>query len=350
MCVKEPSMCSMRTHRANSALVLEARSESGTYVCIGVKKTQDVVLISLLTPIESLGSMWTDIKDEVRPGTAWEQMFRTVMAGDSEGEDETVEFAYEKSMDDQLEIEQKGCVSPRKSVRLARTELFNEDEDRLEEFSDAVNTEMEGSEGDAIADLRVRIKSLSDRVKTTETSQLVYDPGKMDQAIVCLTNKLGNRLGSVDPKSILQHIEQLSGEIQTCNEVGVTLSEEIRLCNEAGFTKHEVKVVRNLLRNHGPNLQTLVHNMAGNTGALVNGKFAPVEMFLNEWTPPDRSVIGGLLKRKIDELKRNVGVLKASGRNPTPDMGLSGFGNPLSNNWSLGMNLNNLEVSGQGML
>ena len=211
--------------RSKVTLVPETHSASETYVCIRVKSAQDVVLISLLTPIESLGSMWTDIKDEVRPGTAWEQMFRTVMAGD--GEDEAVEFAYEKSMDDQLEIEQKGCVSPRKSVRLARTELFNDDEDRLEEFSNAVDTEMEGSEGDAIADLRVRIKSLSDRLKTTETTQLAYDPGKMDQAIVCLTNKLGNRPDSVDPKSILQHIEQLSGEIQTCNEVGVTLSEEI---------------------------------------------------------------------------------------------------------------------------
>ena len=66
MCVKKPSLCETRTHRRSKVtLVPETHSASGTYVCIRVKSAQDVVLISLLTPMESLGSMWTDIKDEV---------------------------------------------------------------------------------------------------------------------------------------------------------------------------------------------------------------------------------------------------------------------------------------------
>ena len=224
------------------------------YACIEVKGLKNAVLKSPLTPIESLGDKWTTYKDDIWPGALWEQLFRTIMAGDCEDED--IQFNYDTSVADHQEVQDRGYVSPRRSIRASAATSYREEDKLINNFSLARTEVINEPVEDAIAELHAQIKVFSGRLKRTEMKQLTYDPVNMDQAIVCLTNKLGNRLDSLDPKSILQHIEHLS--------------EEVQLCYEKGLNDSEAEGVQKIFAEYGLRLHILCENICKAMRAQVN--------------------------------------------------------------------------------
>ena len=112
------------------------------------------------------------------------------MAGDCK--DGEVQFAFNTSVADHQEVQEKECVSPRRSIRTSAATSYREEDELMDDFSLTRTEAINEPVGEAIAELRAQIKVFSVRLKRTEMTQLTYNPVKMDQAIVCLTNKLGS--------------------------------------------------------------------------------------------------------------------------------------------------------------